>query len=411
MKDSNLEFSEDGTDFEQEENPISEAVEDLLLDKIDLYNVHNLKPKTKTKGLNLNKKTPLKSRTKTSSLKSSKKSASQVDRKSSSSLEILTDKIDSFEEILLRMDQSISDTNILFLESKAELISSANNSLVEFKVDIQSYVYAEVAKKTLTLKNQILQLENENKILREGIDKIKDDCEKEINETINVKCEEGLKNLTDLVNTLTEAKLNEVRQERDSTVSMVEDFKTKNINMFIDFKRFSDEKSDEISQELNVLNKSIEEMKRLQQSLSDKHKNIEVRQNNFEQNLNFLQSNTNIEKNSVSAKDVEEIVFKVINSNFSNKPNVEIVTNTQRKNNGLHVHKVDHTVLSNGEKLQKCDVALLMDSNRKFIRKKFLFPSQYVYIAPCSTIQSAEQILLQPKFHDQHTINNISFWC
>ena len=202
----------------------------------------------------------------------------------------------------------------------------------------------------------------------------------------------------------TEDKLNEVIQERVSTVSMVEDFKTKNRNMFIDFKRLSDEKSDEISQELNALNESIEEMKRLQQSLSDKHKNIEVRQNNFEQNLNFLQSDTNIEKHSVSGKDVEEIAHKVTDSNLSNKPNVEIVTNTQTENNGIHVHKVDHIVLSNSEKLQKCDVSLLMDSNRKFIRKKFLFPSQYVYIAPCSTIQSAEQILLQPKFHGQHTI-------
>ena len=120
------------------------------------------------------------------------------------------------------------------------MISSVNNALVEFKVDIQSYVDAEVAKKTLTLKDQILQLENENKILTESIDKIKDDCVKEINESINGKCEEGLKNLTDSVNTLTEAKLNEVRQKRVSTVSMVEDFKTKNRNMFIDFKRLSD---------------------------------------------------------------------------------------------------------------------------------------------------------------------------
>ena len=124
----------------------------------------------------------------------------------------------------------------------------------------------------------------------------------------------------------------------------------------------------------------------MQQSLSDKHKNIEVRQNQFEQNLNFLQSDTNTEKNSLLMKDVEEILHKVIDSNLSTKPNVEIVTNTQTENNGIHV---DHTVLSHSEKLQKCDVALLMDSNRKFIRKKFLFPSQYVYIAPCSTIESS----------------------
>ena len=102
----------------------------------------------------------------------------------------------------------------------------------------------------LTLKDQILELENENKILRESIDKIKDDCEKKVNETINVKCEEGLKNLTDSVNTFTEAKLNQVRQERVSTVSMVEDFKAKNRNMFIDFKRLSDEKSNKIHRSL-----------------------------------------------------------------------------------------------------------------------------------------------------------------
>ena len=133
MKNSNLEFSEDDTHFEQEENPTSEAVEDLLLDKIDLCNVHNLKPKTKIKRLNLNKKTPLKSRTKTGSLKSSKTSDSQIDRKSSRSLEILTDKIDSFEAIWLRLYQPISDTNILFLESKTELISCVNNSQLNSK--------------------------------------------------------------------------------------------------------------------------------------------------------------------------------------------------------------------------------------------------------------------------------------
>ena len=54
-------------------------MEDLLSDKIDWCNVHNLKPNTKIKRLNLNKKTPLKSRTKTGSLKSSEKSASQID--------------------------------------------------------------------------------------------------------------------------------------------------------------------------------------------------------------------------------------------------------------------------------------------------------------------------------------------
>ena len=47
-----------------------------------------------------------------------------------------------------------------------------------------------------------------------------------------------------------------------------------------------------------------------------------------------------MEKNSLSAKDVEEIVHKVIDSYLSTKPNVEIVTNTQTENNGIHVHNV-----------------------------------------------------------------------
>ena len=79
--------------------------------------------------------------------------------------------------------------------------------------------------------------------------------------------------------------------------------------MFIDLKRLSAEKNDELSQELKVLNKSIKELKRSQQSLSDKHKNNEVRQNQFEQNLNLLQSETNM--------DVEEIVHKAVDTNLS----------------------------------------------------------------------------------------------
>ena len=113
---------------------------------------------------------------------------------------------------------------------------------------------------------------------------------------------------------------------------MVEDCKTKTRNMFTDLKRLSAEKGDELLQELIVFNKSIEELKRLQQLLSDKHKNIEVRQNQFEQNLNLLQSDTNIEKKTISVKDVEEIVNKEIDTNLSTKLNVEIGTNTQTEN-------------------------------------------------------------------------------
>ena len=54
----------------------------------------------------------------------------------------------------------------------------------------------------------------------------------------------------------------------------------------MDFKGLSPEKSNEPLEELNNnVNKSFEELKRLQQSLSDKHKNIEVSKNEIEQTL------------------------------------------------------------------------------------------------------------------------------
>ena len=53
----------------------------------------------------------------------------------------------------------------------------------------------------------------------------------------------------------------------------------------MDFKGLSPEKSNEPLEELNNVNKSFEELKRLKQSLSDKHKNIEVSKNEIEQNL------------------------------------------------------------------------------------------------------------------------------
>ena len=45
-----------------------------------------------------------------------------------------------------------------------------------------------------------------------------------------------------------------------------------------------------------------------------------------------------------------------------------------------------------------------MVSNRKYIQRNKLFPSQKVHIIPCPTIEKAREILANPKFYGQHTI-------
>ena len=62
------------------------------------------------KIIDQSKKTPLKLKSKS---ESSKNSASRMDTKSDSNLEILTDKIENFREILLKLEQSVSDTNVM----------------------------------------------------------------------------------------------------------------------------------------------------------------------------------------------------------------------------------------------------------------------------------------------------------
>ena len=51
----------------------------------------------------------------------------------------------------------------------------------------------------------------------------------------------------------------------------------------------------------------------------------------------------------------------------------------------------------------KCDIIILMDSNRRFISKKGLSPNQKVYMVPCGSINQAKEILSNPVFFGQHT--------
>ena len=52
----------------------------------------------------------------------------------------------------------------------------------------------------------------------------------------------------------------------------------------------------------------------------------------------------------------------------------------------------------------KCDIVILMDSNRRFISKKGLSPNQKVYMVPCGSINQAKEILSNPVFFGQHTL-------
>ena len=101
-------------------------------------------------------------------------------------------------------------------------------------------------------------------------------------------------------------------------------------------------------------------------------------------------------------KDVEEIVHKVINTDLSTTPTVvETGTNTLTESNGIYVNEVDHTILSPSDQLQKCDVTLLMDSNRKCIGKSSSFHVSIFTLL--HVVQFSLLVLLQPKFHCQHT--------
>ena len=52
----------------------------------------------------------------------------------------------------------------------------------------------------------------------------------------------------------------------------------------------------------------------------------------------------------------------------------------------------------------KCDIVILMDSNRMFISKKRPSPNQKVYMVPCGSINQTKEILFNPVFFGQHTL-------
>ena len=52
----------------------------------------------------------------------------------------------------------------------------------------------------------------------------------------------------------------------------------------------------------------------------------------------------------------------------------------------------------------KCDIVILIDSNRRFINKKRLSPNQKVYMLPCGSINQVKKILSDLVFFGQHTL-------
>ena len=89
-------------------------------------------------------------------------------------------------------------------------------------------------------------------------------------------------------------------------------------------------------------------------------------------------------------------------NNIATQP--KTTNNEQNARNSEGANSDENTQNFENEEQIKCDVVILMNSNRKFVQKYRLFPNENVYIIPCPTVQKASKILRNPKFYGQHTI-------
>ena len=184
-------------------------------------------------------------------------------------------------------------------------------------------------------------------------------------------------------------------------------------------KKLLDEKIEALKLDLEKAYDEISQLKRANDSESDKIKNCEEINKELREKLQSVEEST--------CKEIQEklIMFKddFLNENKIQTAVIDFMehqakSNEVQQNDRMHILNLDPPTSNQtkrDDKQIKCDIVILMDSNRKYIQRNKLSPNQKVHIIPCPTIEKAKEILANPKFYGQHKIiihtgvNNVEY--
>ena len=243
-----------------------------------------------------------------------------------------------------------------------------------------------------------------DKDIKSTDEKIRFTAEKVFNNNIDSYVKVSQQRIIEKLNEVAERKLQTIQSEKTEQVSLFEDFKVRQKNNWSAQKLLMDEVVQGVS-------KSIEEihiLKKANMSKSDKIKKCEETLKEMSTKVESKHSQQ-LSVNQIEEK-VETLFFDLVKKqSVSNRINQNSLVNQDDSTAG-YSESVQDKVQPKYKKHNlprsrvKCDIVILMDSNRRFISKKRISPNQKVYMVPCGSINQAKEILSNPVFFGQHTL-------
>ena len=158
-----------------------------------------------------------------------------------------------------------------------------------------------------------------------------------------------------------------------------------------------------LSADLKKATNDINQLKRANDSKSDKLRKIEETHKNLWETLNknaiditepVNEQISQFKNESLNQENVQKVVLELMEKQSPQQPSTNKTNSTKDQSTSDKAHP----------KQIKLDVIILMDSIREFVNKKKLFPKQNTYMIPCPTIDKGHEILTDTTFTGQHSI-------
>ena len=244
----------------------------------------------------------------------------------------------------------------------------------------------ELTKQVKTLSNKIQhpdpeEMQNEIKTIAETV----------LNQSIDNKVKDFQLKVTQKLDHVAETKIETINVAKDEINAKLEDHKMIVKSNITSDKKLLDEKIEALKLNLDKAYDEISQLKRANDSKSDKIKNCEEINRELREKLQPGEEST--------SKEIQDklTMFKddFLNENKIKTAVIDFLehqakSNEVQQNDQMHILNLDlptpnHT--KRDDKQIKSVIVILMDSNRKYIQRNRLFPNQKVHIIPCPTIE------------------------
>ena len=199
-------------------------------------------------------------------------------------------------------------------------------------------------------------------------------------------------NVTQKLDKVTEQKIETINTEKDEMNAKFENHKMIIKSSISSDKKFLEEIIDTLTLSLEKANNEINQLKHANTSKSDKLKRHEDIQKELREKLTLLEENTD-QQLVEQINNLRTELLNIVSNENNTATQPKAINNEQNVRNNQSANSDENTQNFEDGKQIKCDIVILMDSNRKFLQKNRLFP-----VKMCTSFP-AQQFKRQMKYY------------